>query len=135
MVDITQVLSKKTSFWDNITQFNVKALMQDITSYTYNINWVEVATFFGIGLVSGIFFKRYFASFVIILFFGCAVAGLLDYTGIAPINWVHAQNLLGVVPSHATLNSFIVSAVEWAKLHTAIVGYFCFGFVIGFKIS
>jgi len=98
---------------------------------------IDVALFFGLGILVGYFLKKY-GQYVVVLLFLIAALIVLQYMNVLQINinWVLIQDTLGIAHTNVPAGASLMALYwEWVKINVAIVLSFSIGFLIGLQIA
>lgn len=129
---VTQGLYQKPTFLENLKNFNVQGMMQNLQDM--QVNWADVGMFAAAGALSGFLFKKYFHMFIVCLVLGFGLIAGLDYFGLVHIDWNAFNGLFGITQTH-TADALAQSFLLWVKQNLILVASFGSGFVVGFKVG
>jgi len=124
--------ASQSSLVDCIKNFDFKGVSEHLKKL--NFNFVEMTTFFAVGVLAGFLCKRYFKSALVWALVGLVTVVALDYIGIVAIQWDTIQSAVGTSPAD-TFDMLFQQAVSWAKENVPVVISFIIGFTIGLKVG
>lgn len=127
-----KVQSVKSSFLENVKNFDLGAIVQNIKDM--NFNWIEMATFMVAGIVIGFICNRYCKSILFSLFIIVAAIIIFEYFGFITIKWECIQSMLGSSPMQ-TVDAFCRSAYIILRSNISLMISFVVGFLIGIKVG
>src|SRR5690242_2249384 len=129
MEDVTQSMVQP-SWWDQMkSKFDGDWIKQfDFSTQTL----IELATYCGIGFLSGFLVKRYGRVVVTIVISLAVIFGALSYMQIISIDWTQIRSIMGIDES-ASLDTLFQTIIMWIKDHVKIVVSALVGFFIGYK--
>lgn len=118
----------KISFWDKKSQLELWFQNLHLSS----LDFIRFTSFFGVGFLLGLFFKRWSKYIILVAISLSIVLGVLQGFSIITINFATIQRLTGL-QGITNINSTVVAFVQIAQKHTWELGCSGMGFIIGFK--
>ena len=118
----------KMLFWDKKSQLEIWFHNLNFSS----LDFIRFASFFGVGFLSGLFFKRWSKYIIIVVLSLALVLGILQGFSIITINFVTIQRMTGL-HSITNMNGILLASIQIAQKYTWELGCSGIGFIIGFK--
>lgn len=118
----------KMLFWDKKSQLEIWFHNLNFSS----LDFIRFASFFGVGFLLGLFFKRWSKYIIIVVLSLALVLGVLQGFSIISINFATIQRMTGL-QSITNMNGMFLASVQMAQKYTWELGCSGIGFIIGFK--
>lgn len=118
----------KIFFWDKKSQLEVWFHSLNLTS----LDFIRFTSFFGVGFLAGLFFKRWSKYIIIVALALAMVLGFLQGFSIITINFTTIQRLTGL-SNITNFNGIFLASIQIAQKYTWELGCSGIGFIIGFK--
>ena len=118
----------KTIFWDKKSQLE---LWFDNLQFS-SLDFIRFASFFGIGFLGGLLFKRWSKYIILILVSLMIVLAVLHGFSIISINFTTIQRLTGL-QSITNMQTIFLALVHTMKKYTWELSCSGIGFIVGFK--
>ena len=118
----------KISFWDKKSQLELWFQNLHLSS----LDFIRFTSFFGVGFLLGLFFKRWSKYIILVAISLSIVLGILQGFSIITVNFSTIQKLTGL-QGITNMNSAVIAFVQIAQKYTWEVGCSGIGFIIGFK--
>jgi uncharacterized membrane protein (Fun14 family) len=120
--------SIKILFWEKKSQLELWFHNLHFSS----LDFIRFASFFGIGFLSGLFFKRWSKYIILVVVALAIVLALLQGFSLISINFATIQKLTGL-HSLTNMHSIFLALVHIAQKYTWELGCSGIGFIVGFK--
>ncbi len=118
----------KIVFWEKKSQLELWFHNLNFSS----LDFIRFASFFGVGFLSGLFFKRWSKYIVFVSLSLALILSILQGFSIITINFTTIARLTGL-QSITNIQSMFLAFVQIAQKYTWELGCSGIGFIIGFK--
>lgn len=126
------VAPPKNSVLECIKNFDVRGFMNHVKEL--NFNFIEITTFFAVGILGGFLCKRYFKSALVWALMSVVIVVVLDYIGMIAIQWDTIQGVVGASPAQ-TFDRLFEETIVWARDNVPAVISLIIGFTVGIKVG
>lgn len=118
----------KSLFWEKQSQLEVWFQKLNFSS----LDFIRFISFFGIGFLGGLFFRRWSKYIIFIAISLAIILGLLQGFSIISINFAAIQRLTGL-QNITDIHSMFLAFLEIAKKYKWELTCSGIGFIVGFK--
>lgn len=116
----------------------LEVIKEKIYSFFASLNlnqqrMVEYASYFGIGILAGVIFKKFARSFIL---YSLIIGGLLyalHYFGVITFDWSKLKDLIGMSSGESSFS--MEPYMSWAREHIMQLIIGLIGFAVGYSIG
>ncbi len=118
----------KMLLWDKKSQLEIWFHNLQFSS----LDFIRYTSFFGIGFLGGLFFKRWSKYIILVAISLSVVLAMLQGFSIITINFTAIQRLTGLQDIR-NMSSMFLACMQISRKYTLELGCSGIGFIIGFK--